>query len=197
MAKKLVLFDFDGTISNRDSMLLFVKYISGWKFPFRFLSFIPHLIKWKLKLITTKRAKERLFSLFFGGIKVENFNNICSGFASQVLPSVIKPSADLALRNHLKAGDDVYIVSASLENWLRPWVEKYSQLKLLATQLEEVNGSYTGNIKGENCKGAEKMNRIKEVVDPDNYASIIAYGDSSGDKEMLEMADKSFYRYFT
>ena len=49
---------------------------------------------------------------------------------------------------------------------------------------------------GENCKGTEKVNRLKAYLDISTYDEIIAFGDTRGDKEMLGLAGKSYYRYF-
>ena len=54
----------------------------------------------------------------------------------------------------------------------------------------------TGNFITKNCYGQEKVNRIKESYDLSKYDLIYAYGDSRGDKEMLELANNSFYKPF-
>ena len=87
------------------------------------------------------------------------------------------------------------VVSASAENWVKPWCDKYG-LICLATKLEVKDGIITGKLNGRNCYGDEKVCRIKERLDLSDYHEIIAYGDSSGDKEMLELAHHPFYKPF-
>jgi phosphoserine phosphatase len=70
-------------------------------------------------------------------------------------------------------------------------------LELIASRLEVSGGKVTGKILGKNCHGDEKVVRIKEVYDLTNYNIIAAYGDTGGDKPMLELADQAHYRPFS
>jgi phosphatidylglycerophosphatase C len=53
----------------------------------------------------------------------------------------------------------------------------------------------TGRLEGRNCRGPEKVRRLKEAFG-DSFALSAAYGDTDGDKEMLEAADEGFMRFF-
>ena len=71
---------------------------------------------------------------------------------------------------------------------------------LSGTHLEVKDGKITGIIEGHNCYGEEKVNRIKEYMQANDIERaeyyIYAYGDSQGDKQMMEYADESFYKPF-
>ena len=69
-------------------------------------------------------------------------------------------------------------------------------MRLLATLLETENGIVTGKLSGKNCYGPEKVARIKSEFRLEEYDNIYAYGDSSGDTEMLAIATKPYYRKF-
>ena len=89
--------------------------------------------------------------------------------------------------------DKVIIVSASIENWILPWAEKEGIEIVLATQIE-VNEEerLTGYFSSPNCYGKEKVKRILEMYpNRENYI-LIAYGDSSGDFDMLSFADNGY-----
>ena len=61
----------------------------------------------------------------------------------------------------------------------------------IGTKVEvDLDGKLTGRFLTKNCYGPEKVNRLLEI-EPDrkNYF-LYAYGDSRGDKEMLECADR-------
>jgi len=81
-------------------------------------------------------------------------------------------------------------VSASMQSWIQPWCDK-NNIELLSTQLEFKDGKVTGRFLTKNCHGKEKENRIKELLHVEDYETIYAYGDSSGDTEMLALADKA------
>jgi len=70
-----------------------------------------------------------------------------------------------------------------------------ARVDLICTQLEERNGSLTGRYVGRDCIGAEKVARIRGRYDLAAYPVIYAYGDTEDDREMLELADKKFYRW--
>ena len=90
---------------------------------------------------------------------------------------------------------DCYIVSASLDIWVRPFAEKFG-MKLLATQAAFENNIFTGKFVGKNCNGLEKVNRIKEAINEKKYDKTIAFGDTSGDQEMLDWADEGQFKFF-
>ncbi|MTI20660.1 HAD-IB family hydrolase, partial [Fulvivirga sp. RKSG066] len=183
--RKLVLFDFDGTLTYKDSFLEFIKFYHGsFKFYLGFAWHLPSLVLFKLKIIPNWKAKELIISHFFRGEDLEKFNKIGDTFASEEIPKMLRPKAEKKLAAHIEAGDEIYLVSASCENWLASWC-KDKGIGLIATRLEVVNGQITGKIDGKNCYGPEKEYRVREVLDLNKYADITAYGDSSGDKELL------------
>ena len=49
---------------------------------------------------------------------------------------------------------------------------------------------------GNNCNGGEKVHRIKEAIQGKKFDKTIAFGDTSGDKEMLEWANESHFEFF-
>jgi phosphoserine phosphatase len=59
-----------------------------------------------------------------------------------------------------------------------------------------VDGKITGNLMGNNCNGGEKVIRIKQLYDTQQYDEIYCFGDTGGDKPMLALATQSFYKPF-
>ncbi|MEQ8907713.1 MAG: HAD-IB family hydrolase [Vicingaceae bacterium] len=195
-AKKLALFDFDGTITQSDSLLLFLKfYFSTPSLLTKSLLFSPKLIAQKLGVINNSIAKEELTTLFFKGEALEEFNQKCQAFAKQELPKIVMPSAALAIEEYQSKGVKVMVVSASFENYLKPYFEPFG-VEVIATRLAHNKGVLSGKFIGQNCYGQEKVNRIQESLELDDYQEIIAYGDTAGDKPMLELATQSFYKRF-
>jgi phosphoserine phosphatase len=54
----------------------------------------------------------------------------------------------------------------------------------------------TGKIKGKNNHGEQKAMNIRELWNLNEYEEIYAYGDSPGDRPMMDLATKSFYKPF-
>ncbi|TLT01303.1 HAD-IB family hydrolase [Aliarcobacter cibarius] len=196
MNKKIAFFDFDGTITTDDSLLKFIRFVVGdRKFLLGLTSLSPMLVLYKLKLIPNYKAKQYMLSWFFKGISKDNFLNVANEYSLVHIHKILRPKAIQKIFWHKEQGHKVVIVSASLECWLKPWCEK-NGLELLATKLEIRNEIVTGKLLSKNCYGVEKVNRIKEFYDLEEYDYIYAYGDSSGDKHMLELANESFYKPF-
>lgn len=197
MAGSIAFFDFDGTITKRDTMLELAKFHKGaMGFTKGMILLSPWLVALKFKIVTPTFAKEKFLQHFFGNMSVEKFDQLCKDFTDKKLPSLIRKDAMETLNWHRSQNHSIVVVSASAENWVRYWCEQ-NKLPLLATALE-VNNEHliTGKLKSVNCNGVEKVTRIKALFDPGQYENIYAYGDSSGDKPMLALATHPFYRKF-
>ncbi len=153
------------------------------------------LLAYVLKIIPNHVAKERLLAEFFKGWDAESFQQIADEYAKKRIERIVRPQAMERIRQHQMQGDKVVIVTASAEAWLKKWCECHA-LDLVATRLEVRDGRLTGRFASKNCYGMEKVNRVKERYNLSNFSLIHAYGDSRGDKEMLELASVKHYREF-
>jgi phosphatidylglycerophosphatase C len=194
--KRLVLFDFDGTITTKDTFLEFIRFYHGsFRYWTGLLILSPVLALFILKLIPNYRAKEVVLKWFFKGEPEEVFNRKSKTFCERILPLLIRPKALDEISAHILNKSNVVIISASAENWVAPWCLQYN-LHCLATRLEVRDGKLTGNIAGVNCYGPEKERRIRECYVLQDFDEVLAYGDSRGDFEMLALAHKQYYRPF-
>lgn len=196
MTKKIAFFDFDGTITTKDTLLEFIKFSRGkGKFYTGFLLNSPYLVAYKIKLISNQLAKEKVLRFFFGNMPLNDFQKLCDEFSEKIIPGLIRPSALAEIEKLKKEGATIVIVSASPENWIRKWADSM-QLKLITTRLEVNEEKLTGKILGKNCHGFEKVSRIKAEFDLSSFDEIYAYGDSSGDKPMLALAKFGYMKHF-
>ena len=194
----IYVFDFDGTLTKRDSLLQFVSYVNGpWKLGLSLLLLLPKLLLMKLHLRDNGRTKEEFFAWHFRGKRLSDFNAFCETFARNY-PELLREAGMATLSKALKQGAQCLVVSASVDNWVKPFFP--DAVKVLGTQLEVKDGRLTGRFTTHNCYGPEKVRRLKEAY-PDLESNrdkyyIIAYGDSRGDKEILEFADERHYKPF-
>lgn len=196
MKNNIAFFDFDGTITTKDTMLALARFICGSsKFYLGMAVLSPSLIGMKFSLLSKKAAKEKFLKHFFGEIPIEEFNEQCRLFTEQRLPSLLKKEALDAIHMHQASNTPIVVVSASAENWVAPWCMQ-NNLGCIASRLELKNKRLTGKLAGENCNGIEKVNRIKEQFDLADFSDVYCYGDTSGDNQMLEIASHSFYRSY-
>jgi phosphatidylglycerophosphatase C len=195
--KEIALFDFDGTITSKDTLLEFIKFSKGrFRFYLGFTLNFPYLMAYKLKIISNQAAKEKVLKFFFHETPVQKFEEYCKQFSAHVLPLLIRPKALQEIRQLKERNVLVVVVSASPQNWIETWANE-NQLQLIASRLEVSNDHVTGKILGKNCSGDEKVSRINEVFDLSQVNIIAAYGNSNGDKAMLHLAKHRYYRRFS
>jgi len=196
LKKRIAFFDFDGTITTKDSLLEFIKYSKGnLYFYLGFFLNAPFLVAYKLKIISNQSAKERILRFFFGGTSLEAFQATCDRFTEHVLPGLIRPKASREIRKLLSMDFAVVIVSASPEDWIKEWA-RINDVQLIASRLTVNKGRLSGRMLGKNCHGKEKVSRIRERIDLSEADVILAYGDEPGDKPMLSLAAHAFYKPF-
>ena len=195
--REIVAFDFDGTITTRDTFVEFIKFTKGKRaFWCGLLLHVPMLIAFKLNLYPNWKAKQRLFSYFFKGVDRILFDRWGEEFAERI-EEISHPKAIERIKMYTGNGATVVIISASLENWIKPWAFRNGIAFVLATCAEtDGHGRLTGNFCNKNCFGEEKINRLLEVFpDRRNYI-LFAYGDSRGDRELLQFADRGWHKAF-
>ena len=193
---KIAFFDFDGTITTQDSLPDFIKFAIGKpKYYLGLCLLSPILLAYVLKLLPNHSAKEKMISYFFKGWPEKNFQTVADEYAAHQIDKIVRPKALEKLHWHQEQGHKVVIVSASMKSWLKKWCDTQN-VELISTQLEIKQGKLTGKFATKNCHGKEKVNRIKEQYSLQDYSYIYAYGDSSGDKDMLKLANEAFYKPF-
>lgn len=196
--RKIYAFDFDGTLTTKDTLLEFIRFAKGSGQMFcGFLLFSPLLLLMKLHLYPNWKAKQQVFSYFFKGMNIDDFNALCTHFAEQN-KHLLRPAGIEKVRKAIEEEQaTVLIISASIDNWVRPFFDEIDKkIQVLGTQIETKGGLLTGQFTTKNCYGQEKVNRLTALYPHREAYELIAFGDSRGDKELLDFADKGFYKPF-
>lgn len=193
--KKLYCFDFDGTLTYKDTMFLYLKFYNASKFRMQFIKHIPLFTLLKLNLLDAEKVKKSFISSILKGQPKAKIEKRSQEFFDQYYPEIFRENALDFFKNIDYSQTDCYIVSASLDIWVKPFAEKF-KMNLIATKAEFKNDIFTGNFVGKNCNGLEKVNRIKEEISDKKYDKTIAFGDTSGDQQMLDWANEGQYKFF-
>jgi HAD superfamily hydrolase (TIGR01490 family) len=186
-------FDFDGTLSRRDTLVPFLVDVVGRARVARALaSDAPRIAAMTVGRADRDAAKARLVERVLAGVAHADVAARGHAYAQRVVEHGLRPQTVARLRWHRSQGHDIVIVSASLDAYLHDIAGLLGVDALLCTTLEVVDGVVTGALTGGNCRGPEKATRLRNWLDGDTV-TLWAYGDSSGDHELLALADQAVY----
>lgn len=181
-------FDFDGTLARRDTLVPFLQLACGRR---------------RVALAAAAAARRNrnrddlklaLLSTLFRGWPEQRYHDLGRDYAT-ALPALFRPEMAERVRWHQDEGHAVVIVSASLAAYLGPLAEALGLDAALAVELDaDAGGTLTGTVTGGgNCRGPGKAERLRAWLDGRYGAAaeveLWAYGDSSGDEELLALAD--------
>jgi HAD superfamily hydrolase (TIGR01490 family) len=197
MKKKVYAFDFDGTLTTKDTLLEFIRYACGKRRLWMgLLLFSPLLVLMKLHLYPNWKVKQLFFAHYFRGMDIERFDDLCRRFAIDN-NHLLRKNGIAVIRKALAESSQVIIVSASIENWVRPFFLQFgNEVQVACTKIDVRHERVTGKFLTKNCYGQEKVKRIDRAFPHRKTYELIAFGDSKGDKKMLEYADRSYYKPF-
>lgn len=194
--RSMVAFDFDGTLTIKDSFGAFLAWRAG---PVRYaIGLVRLLPALALYLILRDRGRLKAAAVkeFLSGLSPGMLAEDCEAFAEVSAPKLFRPDALQTWRQWKDQGAMMLIVSASPEAIVEPFARRLRADRLIATQLQlDDKVRISGALEGANCRGAEKVRRIAAHFGTD-FALAAAYGDTSGDREMLERAAVRGYRVF-
>ncbi|RAK68638.1 HAD-IB family hydrolase [Phenylobacterium kunshanense] len=196
-APPLVAFDFDGTLTVRDSYTAFLKWrtpqaawiAGGLKLIPAAVAYLFHRDRGRIKAAATK--------VFLGGTPRERLEADARKFAELYSRRLLRPDAVLAWKRWQRERVRLVIVTASPDLVVAPFARGLGAHDLLGTQLVfDERDRVTGAFASPNNRGAEKVIRLKAAFG-DALRVRAAYGDTGGDTEMLAIAEEPYYRVFT
>jgi phosphatidylglycerophosphatase C len=184
-------FDFDGTLSDRDNVVPFLRRVAGTAATAQaFAVTAAHLSRRGRRRWTRDDAKADLVQRLLAGREAAAIETSARGFATDVVGRHLRADAIELADWHRTQGHRLVIVSASFAVYLRPIADRLRFDAVLATELEVgIDGTLTGRLEGANVRGPEKARRLDAWLDGEP-AYVWAYGDSAGDRELWDRADR-------
>jgi HAD superfamily hydrolase (TIGR01490 family) len=155
----------------------------------------PWLVGYALKRLNNHQAKEALLTHTLGGLPWLWVAEQGAHFARKRIPTMLREDTMARLKWHQAQGHLCILVSASLDVYLTPWAQNAGFDHCLTSVLERDScNRITGRLVGNNCHGSEKVRRIEQLLMVIGKPKrIYAYGDSPGDRAMLEFAHKGVW----
>lgn len=187
-------FDVDETLTVRDCVVPFMRSVAGFgrlaKVLLSDLGDTVHSVRRRDR----DAVKSKFVEGIFAGMDAREIESLGVQFASKIADGWLRSDVVARMRWHQEQGHVVILVSASLGAYLHPLGDFLEVDAVLCTELEEVDGILTGKLDGKNCRGEEKASRVQKWCEGAgmNVEDLVyAYGDSSGDTQLLELFSRS------
>ncbi|MFM7270891.1 MAG: HAD family hydrolase [Actinomycetes bacterium] len=188
--RRVAAFDFDGTITRRDTLGPFlVEHLGRLRVVRAGLPHLPRLGAAALGRSDRDAAKDRYLTTLLRGHPADDLERAGRGYAQRLLERrPFHPAVVERLDWHREQGHRIVVISASLAVYVEPVARALGADAALATRLEVADGRLTGHMAGGNVRAAAKVRHLERWLGPDP-AEVWAYGDSAGDDELLARAD--------
>ena len=183
-------FDVDNTLTVRDCVVPFMKSVGGVSRLSKVLFSDLGTTFQSIRRRDRDSLKMKFVEGIFAGKDSREVESLGIQFASKVADKWLRSDVATRMRWHQEQGHVVILVSASLGAYLHPLGDLLEVDAVLCTELEEKDGLLTGKLVGQNCRGKEKASRVQKWCQDYGIAPedlVYAYGDSSGDTELLEL----------
>lgn len=192
----VVAFDFDGTLTVRDSFIAFLKWRAGRR---RYLAGLVRLLPAVLAYLFHRdrgRIKAAAVREYLQGVPRDRLEADAREFAELFSRSLLRPDAVEVWKRWRSDHVRLVIVTASPDLTVAPFARGLGADALIGTQLAfDAQDRVSGTFETPNCRGLEKVTRLRRAFGPDVVVKA-AYGDTSGDREMLAMSEMPGYRVF-
>lgn len=195
--KKLAIFDIDYTITKKETLMELFKYtVKNKKTNIRFLPRAVYCgLMYLINVYDEKKVKET-FLKFIDKIKEEDLSVLVKNFYNDRLKNIMYKDAVDMMKKLKNEGYDIYLISASPEFYVKEFYAIKEVDKIIGTKFKFDNGVFSRKMDGENCKGQEKVKRLKSYLKENNIAvnfkESYMFSDSLSDKPLLDLVGKPY-----
>ena len=194
---KLALFDVDYTITRKETLMQLYKYMIFKDI--KNIRFLPRAIysgiMYKIGFYNEKKVKE-CFLKFIDNIDEKDLMILVKNFYKDVLEKILYEDAIQMMKKLKGQGYKIYLISASPEFYLNEFYTIKEVDMVIGTRFSMENGKFIRKMNGENCKGEEKVKRLKEVLKEQNidvdYENSYMFSDSLSDKPLLDLVGNPY-----
>lgn len=198
--RKVAAFDFDGTVSRRDTLMPFVARFAGAR---RLLTGSSGAA-WDALVRRTFNAKDRdvlkaeMLRRLLAGRDARALDREAGVYAARLIDGELRPEIVDEIRRHVAAGHETLFVSASLSDYLHPIARYLGMTDVIAVDLDVADGVLSGSMVHPNVRAAQKAVRLRSWLGappsgPLEGVELWAYGNSSGDHALLELATHAYW----
>ncbi|MFM7069650.1 MAG: HAD family hydrolase [Actinomycetes bacterium] len=196
MTRRVAAFDFDGTVSKRDTLVPFLARVAG---PSKFAAVAAQLglrgARGTVDVRNRDDVKAHIIELVLAGRDADEIDALGATYAAELVATKLRPFVVQRVRTHRAQGFETVFVSASMVQYLRPVARALGVDHVIAVETEAVDGRLTGAMVGPNVRADEKVTRLREWLEAtgDPAPELWSYGNTSGDHALLRAADHAFW----
>lgn len=195
--KKLAIFDIDYTITRKETLMELIKY--AIKKDKKNIRYLPRALSsgflYLIKYYDEKKVKEGCLK-FLENIKEEDLAKLVKGFYHDRLKNILYKDALDMMKKLKNEGYDVYLISASPEFYLNEFYDIKEVDVIIGTRFKFGDGVFLRQMDGENCKGEEKVRRLKTYLNENNidvdFSKSYMFSDSLSDKPLLDLVGNPY-----
>jgi len=191
---KQALYDFDGTITSKDTTILLLGELLKLR-PWRFFGLIWLLLRMIASSDSASKQgyKNKAIGYLIKGLGDMRLSEALKGFGNKI-KALYRPSVLASIDRALEDGCAVLIVTASPSFAISDCMSDLPVI-VIGTDFEKKENIYTGLLKSKNCYGQEKVKRINEWAKSKNITLSVqsAWGDHLSDFEMLSLSEKRYW----
>ena len=193
-SRPLAVFDLDGTLVARDTFLPFLLRYAWTRRRLRPLLTLPiYLGLYACRLLSDRAAKERVLISFLRGRSKFETAEDATRFARTWVQPRMRTEVMSKLREHQQAGHRVVLLSASPDVYVPAIARELGITEVVCTRVAGDDATWNGALVGGNCKGTAKLDRLREYLGCDRWATeSFAYGDRPHDLTVLRWAGSGF-----
>jgi HAD superfamily hydrolase (TIGR01490 family) len=196
MSAPLAVFDLDGTITRRDSL---VPYLAGYlrEHPLR-ASRLPLALPAMLSFLAGRgdrgRLKGSLLHHLMGGLNKAEISAWSEQFAPQLIREGLFAEALAAIAMHRTEGAHLVLLSASVDLYVPLVGQALGFDEVICSRVRwRTDGLLDGRLDGPNCRGSEKVRQLQGLLERLQPSRTTAYGNSSADLPHMALADLGIY----
>lgn len=195
--EKLAIFDIDYTITRKETLMEFFKYIISKDI--KNIKFLPRALysglMYAVKVYDEKRVKE-CFLKFIENIDEAELANLTKSFYDERISKILYKDAVDMIKKLKNEGYMVVLISASPEFYVKEFYAINEVDLIIGTKFTFDSGKFIRKMDGNNCKGEEKVKRLNEVLKEKNikvdFENSYMFSDSLSDKPLLDLVGKPY-----
>ena len=190
--KTVAFFDVDGTLL-KSTIVHYYIWMRFKETPFLLkhlwlIGFLPKIVYYLVLDRVSRPRFNQVFYRNYRGMRVTEIKRLSTDMFETYLRPKIFPAAISQIQEHKEQGTPVVFVTGSLDFIVQPIADYLAIDSVLAPQLHEQNGQFTGELTTVPLIAEEKAKAVQAYAEQHGISleESYAYGDSQSDLPMLE-----------